>query len=173
MRIKIGLGSCGIAAGARKVEEALQASLKEHNLTIALEQTGCIGMCFAEPLIEVIDDTGASHFYGGVDEKIAKAIVEEHIMQGNAVQDALLNEGERAFLSRQHRIALRNCGVIDPENIEHYIASGGYEALKKVVPAINAEGLIEIIKVSGLRGRGGAGFPTWFKWDVMKKMLNM
>ncbi len=169
MRIKIGLGSCGIAAGARKAEETLKNGISEHNLDIVLEQTGCIGMCFAEPLVEVIEDNGTSYFYGRVDEKKAKAIVEEHLLKNNVVKEALMSDEEMTFLTRQHRIALRNCGIIDPENIEQYIANGGYEALKKVIKGINPKALIEIIKVSGLRGRGGAGFPTWFKWDAARK----
>ncbi len=167
IRIKVGLGSCGMAAGARKTKDALDAALAAAGLDIRAERTGCIGLCFAEPLVEVIDG-GESYFYGRVDEAKAAQIVKEHIVGGKPQQELLLAEDELNFLTRQTRIALRNCGVIDPESIEQYIARGGYQALKKAVCELTPEEIIAEIKTSGLRGRGGAGFPTWFKWNACR-----
>lgn len=168
IRIKIGLGSCGMAAGARTTKEALDGALAKAGLGIEAERTGCIGLCFAEPLVEVIDGE-RSYFYGRVDAKAAEQIVEGHIVGGEPQEALLLTPEELHFLESQHRITLRNCGVIDPENIEHYIAQGGYQALRKAVCELEPTGIIDIIKTSGLRGRGGAGFPTWFKWDACRK----
>lgn len=168
IRIKIGLGSCGMAAGARTTKEAMDGALAQAGLGIKTERTGCIGLCFAEPLVEVIDGE-RSYFYGRVDAKAAEQIVESHIVGGEPQEELLLTPEELHFLESQHRIALRNCGVIDPENIEHYIAQGGYQALRKAVCELEPTGIIDIIKTSGLRGRGGAGFPTWFKWDACRK----
>lgn len=167
IRIKVGLGSCGMAAGAQKTKAALDAALAEAGLNIRAERTGCIGLCFAEPLVEVIDGD-QSYFYGRVDEAKAQQIVQEHIVGGRPQQELLLAEDEMNFLTRQTRIALRNCGVIDPESIEQYIGRGGYQALQKAVCELTPEGIIEEIKTSGLRGRGGAGFPTWFKWNACR-----
>ena len=168
MRIKIGLGSCGIAAGARKVEEAIQQALTEAKLDIKLERTGCIGMCFAEPLVEVIEDDGKNYFYGRMTPEKGAEVVKKHLAAGQVLQDDLISEEERGFLAQQHRIALRNCGVIDPEQIEDYIAAGGYQGLTRAIKELDADGIISVIKTSGLRGRGGAGFPTWFKWNAAK-----
>lgn len=168
MRIKVGLGSCGMAAGARKTQEAIDAALSAAGSAVRAERTGCIGLCFAEPLVEVIDGDN-SYFYGRVDAAKAEQIVNGHVIGGQVQHDLLLTDDEMAFLNRQQRIVLRNCGVIDPENIEHYIARGGYQALQKAVQDMTPEQIIEEIKISGLRGRGGAGFPTWFKWDACRK----
>lgn len=168
MRVKVGLGSCGIAAGARQTQAALDECLAAAGAALRSERTGCIGMCFAEPLVEVIDGDN-SYFYGRVDAVKAKQIVEGHIIGGEVQQDLLLTEDELNFLHRQQRIALRNCGIIDPENIDDYIGRGGYQALHKAVCDMRPEDIIETVKTSGLRGRGGAGFPTWFKWDACRK----
>ncbi len=168
MRIKVGLGSCGIAAGARQAQAALDECLAAGGSPLRSERTGCIGMCFAEPLVEVIDD-GVSYFYGRVDAARARQIAEGHILGGEVQRELLLTDDELDFLRRQQRIALRNCGVIDPENIDDYTGRGGYQALQKAVCELQPEEIIETIKVSGLRGRGGAGFPTWFKWDACRK----
>jgi NADH-quinone oxidoreductase subunit F len=164
----VGLGSCGIAAGAKKTQEAIDGVLAAAESPIRAERTGCIGLCFAEPLVEVVDGD-KSYFYGRVDAEKAALIAEKHILGGEVQTDLLLSDEEMSFLTRQERIALRNCGVIDPENIEHYIERGGYQALKKAVTELTPEEIIETVKISGLRGRGGAGFPTWFKWDACRK----
>jgi len=168
MRIKIGLGSCGLASGARKVEKAIKDEIKEKGLPIQLEQTGCIGMCFAEPLVEVIDDQGEHFMYGSMTAEKVPAVL-EHMTTGKVATEYLVPEEDLTFLKRQTRIALRNCGIIDPENITQYTKSGGYAALEKCLTQFTPEEVIEIIKVSGLRGRGGAGFPTWFKWNAARQ----
>ena len=167
MEIRVGMGSCGMAAGAKKTWDTL-SHLCEKEKNVKLLQVGCNGMCFAEPLVEVIDNKGKAYLYGRVDETAAEEIFAQHITGGVAVEKYLVSEEELAFLHKQTRIALRNCGVIDPENIEHYIAQGGYEGLKKALSFTDKGEIIETVKTAGLRGRGGAGFPTWFKWQAAK-----
>ncbi len=170
MRVKIGLGSCGMAAGARQTQAALDEALAAAGSTLRSERTGCIGLCFAEPLVEVVDvESGQNWFYGRVDAAAAARIAIEHVLGGRVQEDLLLTSDELHFLQSQQRIALRNCGVIDPENIEHYIERGGYQALRQAVCDLTPEQIIDTVKISGLRGRGGAGFPTWFKWDACRK----
>lgn len=170
MRVKIGLGSCGMAAGARQTQTALDEALAAAGSTLRSERTGCIGLCFAEPLVEVVDaESGQNWFYGRVDAAAAARIATEHVLGGQVQEDLLLTPDELHFLQSQQRIALRNCGVIDPENIEHYIERGGYQALRQAVCDLTPEQIIDTVKISGLRGRGGAGFPTWFKWDACRK----
>jgi NADH-quinone oxidoreductase subunit F len=169
MRIRIGFGSCGIAAGARKVLDVLNAEIKNSKLDLTIEQTGCNGMCFTEPILEVFDDNGTVSMYGKVTEKAAKEIFEKHISGGTPVEKYLISDDDMGFLKNQTRIALRNCGNIDPESIENYVAVGGYEAYKKCITEMTPQEIIEEIKISGLKGRGGAGFPTWFKWDAALK----
>ncbi|MDD4752346.1 MAG: NADH-quinone oxidoreductase subunit NuoF [Desulfitobacteriaceae bacterium] len=166
MRVRIGLGSCGIAAGAKKVIAELEKKLAEKDLGIKIEQTGCIGMCFNEPLLEVFDDEGKVSLYGKVTPEAVDRIVEEHIIGGSPVTEFLVSDDDMTFLTRQKRVALRNCGNIDPENIDDYMANNGYKAFEKCLKEMTQEEVIEQIKVSGLRGRGGAGFPTWFKWNA-------
>ena len=170
MRVKIGLGSCGMAAGARQTQAALDEALAAAGSTLRSERTGCIGLCFAEPLVEVVDvESGQNWFYGRVDAAAAARIATEHVLGGRVQEDLLLTSDELHFLQSQQRIALRNCGVIDPENIGHYIERGGYQALRQAVCDLTPEQIIDTVKISGLRGRGGAGFPTWFKWDACRK----
>ncbi|MGS0764732.1 NADH-ubiquinone oxidoreductase-F iron-sulfur binding region domain-containing protein [Syntrophomonas curvata] len=170
MKIRVGLGSCGIAAGALKTLESLKAELARHNLSADIQQTGCIGMCHNEPLVDIIDDQGQIFTYGKVDEKNIKEIITQHVQGGTPVEKYLVSSREKPndFLSEQVRVALRNCGLIDPEQIEHYMERGGYKALNKAITAMSPEEITAEIKTSGLRGRGGAGFPTWFKWNAAR-----
>jgi len=171
VKIRIGLGSCGIAAGALQVLDTVQAEAARRSLDIAIQQTGCIGMCHYEPLMDVIGDDGRVFTYGSVTPDVVKRIFEEHIVNDSPVVDHLVSTSERPndFLAGQFRIALRNCGLINPEVIADYLSRGGYQALKKAVTEMTPEGVIEEIKISGLRGRGGAGFPTWFKWEATSR----
>ena len=165
MRVTVGMGSCGIAAGAQKTWNVLEHCFKEQGISLSVEQVGCIGMCFNEPIVEVITDT--DHFYyGKVNGEMAAKIVEKHIKGGVPVEEYLIPEEEMEFLTKQTRVALRNCGIIDPEKIEEYIGRGGYQGLEKVLMTMTPQEVIEEIKISGLRERGGAGFPTWFKWNA-------
>ncbi|MEG1711288.1 MAG: NADH-quinone oxidoreductase subunit NuoF [Clostridia bacterium] len=142
--------------------------------------TGCFGLCAKGPIM-VIYPEGA--FYHGIKVSDVKEIVSEHIIKGRIVKrllnvdedtkDVVLSLNDTEFLKNQVRVALRNCGVIDPENIEEYIAQDGYQAIGKILTEnLKPEEVIQIIKDSGLRGRGGAGFPTGMKWDFAKKSVN-
>ncbi len=168
MRITVGMGSCGIAAGAQKTKIALENSLQAHNIDITVEQVGCIGMCFNEPIVEVITEE-KHYYYGKVNPDIASIIVEKHIKDGIPAEEYLISDDDLDFLRQQTRVALQNCGIIDPESIDAYKTAGGYEALKKCLTELTPEEVITEIKISGLRGRGGAGFPTWFKWEAARK----
>ena len=167
-RIAVGEGSCGIAAGAAKVYSALEECLKGTDITLSI--TGCIGMCYLEPIIDVYEDDELIRRLVRVTENDAARIAEAVGASDWAALDGLaIQDEDKAFLDRQTRIALRNCGIIDPTNINDYIAHGGYTGLKRVLTSMTPEEVIEEIKVSGLAGRGGAGFPTWFKWDAARK----
>ncbi len=161
--IRVGMSSCGIAAGAKRVFEVLAQELKTRGIKAELKQSGCMGMCYAEPLVEVVE-RGGSTIYSHVDEKAAAAIVEEHLAARNleapGIKPLVITQAPK-----QVRIVLRNCGLIDPERIEDYFEQGGYQALKKVLAAGSPQKVIEELKASGLRGRGGGGFPTWMKWN--------
>ena len=169
MRVLVGLGTCGVAAGAGATYAALLARTAAWGGRCTVEKTGCIGMCFREPLVELRDDDGTRWQYGQMTPDRVERLLDEHVGNGVPIEEWLVwsSDGrgqEKAFLDRQHRIVLRNCGVIDPEKIEHYLEAGGYEALKGVLGRNDPEGLINQIVESGLRGRGGAGFLTGMKW---------
>ena len=168
-RVIIGQGSCGIAAGAAKTEAAFAAARAAHDLDFSLEKTGCIGACFLEPIVDVVDEKYQKTTYVRVDEAAAKAIVESHLTKGVVAEAYLMSEEDQAMLARQTRVALQNCGKIDPESIEDYEAVQGYAAAQKAVLSLTPEEIIDTVKVAGLAGRGGAGFPTWFKWNEAKK----
>jgi NADH-quinone oxidoreductase subunit F len=168
MRIVVGLGTCGIAAGAEHTHRALCQRIAAAKLPHEVVKTGCLGMCYREPLVEIRDGATSVH-YGGVSVDKVERLVAEHVIGGRVIDEwvVLSNAGpapESRFLARQHRIVLRNCGSIDPERIEEYLAVGGYEALRTVVAANDADALVNAIIDSGLRGRGGAGFLTGMKW---------
>ena len=164
MRFLLGFGSCGIASGAKNVLEGLESVFENTDFTV--EKVGCNGLCFAEPIVEVITDDGESILYGRLDEKSAIALATS-AKNGSLMTENRLTEDELNFLKGQKRIVLSGCGKIDPESIDSYIENGGYEALKKALE-LGSEGIIEEIKKSGLRGRGGAGFPTYIKWQSAK-----
>jgi NADH-quinone oxidoreductase subunit F len=168
MKIIVGKGSCGIAAGANKISEAIEKEIKDKNLDIEVDLTGCIGMCYLEPIIDVIDDNGKKTTYVKVTPEIVPEIIENTIEQKEIPKEYIISENDLNNLKKQKRIALRNCGIINPESIQEYMAKGGYEGLKKCIQEMTPEGVIEEIKVSGLAGRGGAGFPTWFKWNAAR-----
>jgi len=167
MKVKVGLGSCGIAAGGRKVLKALQDEAKKYNLDVEIEETGCIGMCFFEPIVDIVDGE-ETYSYGFVDENIAKKIIDSHVKDGEVLEENIIYTSKKPpnYTAKQHKIALENCGVINPERIEEYLEKGGYQGITKVLNEMTREDVIQEIKDSGLRGRGGAGFPTWFKWNA-------
>ncbi|SHM46671.1 NADH-quinone oxidoreductase subunit F [Caldanaerovirga acetigignens] len=168
MKVIVGLGSCGIAAGGNKVLQAVEDEVRKRNLDVEVKKAGCIGMCYLEPLVEVVDDEGKSTMYVKVTPDVVKDIFENHLEKGIVVNENALSDEDRAYIEGQLRIALRNCGKIDPECIDEYIEAGGYKALEKALKEMTPEEVIEEIKISGLRGRGGAGFPTWFKWNATR-----
>ena len=166
MRIVIGEGSCGIAAGALKVHSALEKLLEKE----MIGSTGCIGMCFLEPIVDIYEGKNLLKRLVRVSEKDAENIAKA-VEKGDFSEIACLeiSSEDEEFLNRQTRIALRNCGKIDPSSIEDYRENGGYGSLEKVLEKMSPEEVIEEIKISGLAGRGGAGFPTWFKWNAARK----
>ncbi len=171
MKIVVGEGSCGLAAGAGKVHARLETLLAQANPTSAeLTITGCNGMCFVEPIVDIYDDEGKLHRLVKLNEQDADTIYEAVTSGDLSKVDALRISAEDAsFLEKQTRIALRNCGVINPMSIDEYIAHGGYEALKKILTTgMTQDDVINEIDVSGLKGRGGAGFSTAFKWRAAK-----
>lgn len=167
MKIVVGEGSCGIAAGAEKVRQAL---LKEDLNGAMLTIAGCIGMCYLEPIVDIYEDGKEVKRLVRVTENDAKKIA-EYAKTGdeNAIAPLLVSDEDKEFLNKQTRIALRRCGIINPDEIEDFIQADGYTAIKKVLNEMTPEDVIEIIKTSGLAGRGGAGFPTWFKWNAARQ----
>jgi NADH:ubiquinone oxidoreductase subunit F (NADH-binding) len=163
--IKVGMSSCGIAAGAEEVYRALLDFVREKNISVEIKKTGCIGMCHAEPLIEVKIGKTSSVLYKQVNKDLAINILENALLNKKSPPDLEIEENPK-----QKKIVLRNCGRIDPENIEDYLKNKGYQAIKKTIFELGSEKTMEEIKKSGLRGRGGAGFPTWLKWNFTKEV---
>ena len=168
MKIVVGQGSCGIATGAKKTAAEFEKQLKANNLDTELTITGCVGTCYLEPIVDVYEDNGDMTRYVKVQPDRVEKIIEEHIKGGKPVEEYAISEEDKGFVKGQQRVVLRNCGVINPENIDEYLEKDGYKALEKVLTSMKPEQVIEEMKASGLRGRGGAGFPTWFKWNAAK-----
>ena len=169
MRIVVGEGSCGIATGAKKTAAEFEKQIKEKNLDVKVDITGCVGTCYLEPIVDVYDDNGEMTRYVKVQPDKVSDIVESHLINHKVCEEQAISEEDKQFVAKQQRVVLRNCGVINPENIEEYIAVDGYKAIEKVLTSMKPEEVIEEIKISGLRGRGGAGFPTWFKWNACRQ----
>ena len=167
MKIVVGEGSCGIAAGAAKVYSAIEKLIGLTGSTLTV--TGCIGMCFLEPIVDIYDSGGLKKRLVKVRPKDAEKIIAYVNGDENAVNDIEISDEDKLFLEKQTRIALRHCGIINPEIIDEYTAFDGYRALEKVLKTMTPEDVIEEIKISGLAGRGGAGFPTWFKWNAARQ----
>ena len=167
--VTVGLGSCGIAAGANKTYEKIKALKESDKLDFDLKKTSCVGMCYREPLVEITDETG-TYLYGEVDADRAVEVIEKHINQQDPIRDYivytdLFDAPENDFIGAQVKIVLRNCGYMDPESIEEYESREGYNAIKKIAAEkITREVVIDTILKSGLRGRGGGGFSTGLKW---------
>ena len=167
------------SSGSTKIQEAFQENIKAFGLEneVKLVQTGCFGLCALGPVVIVYPD---GTFYSRVEPSDVKEIVEEHLLKGRIVErlvyadtgaeeiveKASVSLNDTAFYKSQKRIVLRNCGVIDPDNIDEYIAMDGYQALGKVLTEMTPEEVIKVVSDSGLRGRGGGGFPTGRKWAL-------
>ncbi len=167
MKIVVGEGSCGIAAGAEKVRQALlKQDLNGAKLTIA----GCIGMCYLEPIVDIYEDNQEVKRLVRVTENDAEKI-SKYAKTGDEsiISSLLVSDEDKEFLNKQTRIALRRCGIINPDEIDDFVNADGYTAIKKVLTSMTPEDVIEVIKTSGLAGRGGAGFPTWFKWNAARQ----
>jgi bidirectional [NiFe] hydrogenase diaphorase subunit len=157
-----------ISCGSVNVREMFKKALQEKDLTQKVEVigTGCMGLCGEGPLVKVLPE---GTLYQRVDEGIARRIVDEHLVNGSVVQENVVDTAHPFFTS-QLKVVLENCGRIDAEKIEEYIAVDGYQALAKVVTELQPAEVIEEIRKSGLRGRGGAGYPTGLKWGIVKKV---
>jgi NADH-quinone oxidoreductase subunit F len=170
-------GSC-LASGAKEVRDALRLALETEKLgdQVSLVETGCMGPCVVGPVVLVGEDRT---FYQGVKPGDASDIVRQHICGGKRVERLLVQDAtgktpapcrqDLEFFKRQTQVVLRNCGWIDPERIGDAIARDGYAALAKVLTEYTPEVVVQEMKVSGLRGRGGAGFPTWLKWNLARE----
>jgi NADH-quinone oxidoreductase subunit F len=178
--IYVGMGTCGMAAGADRVLTAVEQALKRMRLLGRIIQVGCIGMCYLEPMMAVRKAAGPFICYGNLTPESVEEILSSYLLRDDPKAEmaiCTLGEGSIEGLPRfseipmirpQVRVALRNCGLIDPENIDHYLARGGYGGLQKALLTAR-EDVIQEVKDSGLRGRGGAGFPTGLKWDFARK----
>ncbi|MCC6394105.1 MAG: NADH-quinone oxidoreductase subunit NuoF [Bryobacterales bacterium] len=189
--IRIGLGSCGVASGAMPVRAALEEEARLAGADGIVKTVGCNGMCHREPIVEVVGRDNASTFYGNVTAEGARQIVRSHVRpksaglwarrrvnaaaalvgRGNSLpplDDFVLNGSAGAYLGKQKRVVLENCGQIDPLRIDDYLRRGGYQALENCLSHLSPDEVIAAITASGLRGRGGAGFPTGKKWAVTR-----
>ena len=168
IRVKVGMASCGVAAGARDVYLKLEDHIRQHSLPVELSKTACLGMCFIEPLVELTGSDLGKVTLGQVDQENICGLLDEYLANkvpsSNIVQAEKLDAPYNGLLAKQKRIVLQNCGVIDPLSIDDYEARGGYQALKKALTLSPGE-IIAEVKDSGLRGRGGAGFSTGLKWS--------
>ena len=176
-RITIGMASCSKAARADAVLEAISAELERNCIDAPIIKVGCIGLCYAEPIINIIKPGRPHVYYGNLTPETAVELVSDYLLDDNPRPDLALGSVgseiikgipllfELPVLKPQVRVILRNCGIIDPENINHYIAQGGYQSLYKVLTSMTPQQVIDEVKRSGLRGRGGAGFPTGLKWQ--------
>ena len=167
IRILVGQGSCGVSAGAGRVAKVLAGHMTATD-SFTVETTGCIGMCYLEPIVDIYEGDKLLHRLVKVTETDALGIVEAVRKKDFSKLEAMFISDEDArFLKKQKRVALRHCGVVDPTSIDDYIKNDGYKAIDKALH-MTPEEVIEEIKVSGLAGRGGAGFPTWFKWNAAR-----
>lgn len=170
MKLMIGLGSCGIASGGLKVKKAFSDMAKENpGVDLIISETGCMGMCYKEPMVELIDDEGHGTVYGGVTPEKAGEIFKKHIVGGAPVEEYVVMKrdgsgSEAGFIAKQLRIVLARCGRINPESLDEAVAMDAYKGLEKAIKTMTPAEVVDAVLASGLKGRGGAGFPTGLKW---------
>ncbi|MBR2561950.1 MAG: NAD(P)H-dependent oxidoreductase subunit E, partial [Eubacterium sp.] len=174
-------GGTGCASsGSGEVLDAFKENIIKKGLAdeVAVVQTGCHGLCALGPIVVIYPE---ATYYAQVKAEDVPEIVSEHLLKGRPVERLIYKEEDESagskslndtdFYKKQTRIALRNCGVINPENIDEYIGTRGYEALGKVLTEMTPDEVIDVILASGLRGRGGAGFPTGQKWKLARNLV--
>src|SRR5271157_2186047 len=179
--VLIGAGSCGLAAGALDVRESVKETLADLKVEAKIVEVGCIGPCYLEPLMDVKLPGKPRVSYGNLTAKRVTSILESFFVDGKIPKEHVIGhfgrEGavdsiprffDHPMLKPQVRLVLRNCGLIDPGDLDHYLARDGYRALESVLRRPWQETL-DVVKRSGLRGRGGAGFPTWKKWQACRE----
>ncbi|MDX9720548.1 MAG: NADH-ubiquinone oxidoreductase-F iron-sulfur binding region domain-containing protein [Myxococcota bacterium] len=172
-RVLVGMGTCGLAAGAGQLLDALRAGVAEHSLAVEVGITGCLGNCHAEPVLLVEHDDGSRHHYGNVSKARLEQLLAGHLRDGQALEKLLYHpeqhdDPEGRFYQKQVAIVSRKFGHIDPEQLGDYRAHGGYRALQMALDA-GPESVLQTILDSGLRGRGGAGFSTGKKWAFAQR----
>jgi len=172
--VRVCIGTGGLAAGGKAVIEAFKKAINdfcvdaEVDFTCHYQKVGCRGFCARDVLVDVVD-RGKSVTYQGIKPEMARRIVLDHLINGKPVEEWLIDDSYYAFHEKQKKILLKDCGTIDPEDIQAYIDVGGYSGIKKVLSEMSPQDVISEIKASGLRGRGGAGFPTGLKWEACRK----
>jgi NADH:ubiquinone oxidoreductase subunit F (NADH-binding)/NAD-dependent dihydropyrimidine dehydrogenase PreA subunit/(2Fe-2S) ferredoxin len=172
--VRVCIGTGGLAAGGKEVIQAFKKAITDFCVDLDLDFTchyqkvGCRGFCARDVLVDVVDGD-KSVTYQSIKPDNAKRIVQEHLIEGKPVAEWLIDDSYYAFHDKQHKILLKDCGTIDPEDIQAYINVGGYEGIKKILAGMTPEEVIAEIKASGIRGRGGAGFPTGVKWEACRK----
>ena len=180
-RVRVGTALCGLAAGGGQVLEALQREVERRGLDVTVHTVGCLGQCYAEPLVDIQKPGGARVFYRNVTSEMVPQLVED-CLAGDEVRADLalgsLGAGAPSDVPPledldawryQVRIATRNCGTIDPGELSHYVSQGGYAALAKVLAEMTPQQVLEEVSKAGLRGRGGAAFPTAVKWGFLAR----
>jgi len=178
--IFIGMGTCGLASGAQKVKDTIEAELKNLNIKAHIEPTGCIGYCAKEVLVDIKLPGESRISYCEITPKLVPELLKTTLVEKKIYKEKFLGtfgEGteelpalkDHSFFKKQTKVVLENCGIVNPASIDSYIARGGFKAFDKVLRLMKQEDVIKEIKDSGLRGRGGAGFPTGVKWELAFK----
>jgi|YNPMSStandDraft_2_1061718.scaffolds.fasta_scaffold00005_50 NADH:ubiquinone oxidoreductase subunit F (NADH-binding)/(2Fe-2S) ferredoxin len=178
--IFIGMGTCGLASGADKVKDAIIEELEKHQIDAEIIPTGCIGYCAKEVIVDIKLPEQDRVSYCEITPKLAPKLIQKTLIEKDIFREKLLGSHKKGnpkvewindnpFFRRQLKIVLENCGILDPESIDSYIAHGGFKGLDKALRLMNPEGIVKEIIESGLRGRGGGGFPTGKKWEFAFK----
>jgi len=193
IKIAVGMATCGLATGAQEVYDEITTATENDRRNIVVSKTGCIGFCQREPIVDVLIPGMPRAIYQEMNPKKVQQIIplilshkhKEEYLLCKIEEEILIDEVFRLhqtngylagipfyqtipFFAKQMKIVLRNCGFIDPDSVEEYIARGGYFSLHKVLTQLSQESVIHEVKTSGIRGRGGAGFPTGIKWEICR-----